>query len=207
MEKGKFIVIDGGDGSGKTTVVKAIVDRLGWNAVATREPGGSVYAESIRNLILSDIAKTTDAMTQFLMFWAARRDVIRQVIKPAVNEGKIVVCDRFDSSTYAYQVYAQDNPDLEELFWRIRKEILKDMSPDLYIHLDVPAEVGIMRAKQREERLNHFDKKKIQFHHKVNAGLKTFIGDKITNGHIIDASQPLDKVVEDTLQVVEEMLY
>jgi len=207
MEKGRFIVIDGGDGAGKSTVVKEVVKRLGWSAISVREPGGSEYAERIRELILSDQAKTTDAITQFLMFWAARRDVVRQVIKPRLSEGKIIICDRFDSTTYSYQVHAQNNPHLEDLFWRIRKEVLGDLEPDLYIYLKVRPEIGMKRTRQRNEKLNHFDRKKIDFHRKTNDGLELFIGDKIQNGHIINAEQPLDSVVEDVLRVVEEMLY
>ncbi len=206
MKRGKFIVIDGGDGAGKSTVVREVVKRLGWNAISVREPGGSEYAERIRDLVLSDYAKNTDAITQFLMFWAARRDVIRQVVRPRLDEGKIIVCDRFDSTTYSYQVHVQ-MPDLEDLFWEIRKKVLGDLEPDLYIYLKVRPEVGMERTRQRNEELNHFDRQKLDFHKKANEGIELFIGDKIKNGHIIDAEQPPDAVVKDVLQVVEEMLY
>ena len=204
--KGFFVVIDGGDGAGTTSVSKALVERLGWNALYTHEPGGSPYAEKIRDLILSDEAKLSDSETQFMLFWAARRDHLVNTIVPALDKGKIVICDRFDSSTYAYQIVAQNNPELEKLFWSIREFVVKDTEPDLYILLDVPAEVGMRRARQRDEELNHFDKMKIEFHEKVNKGLREFIGEKITNGHIIDARASFDDVVESTLSVIEEFL-
>ncbi len=205
-KKGFFVVIDGGDGAGTTSVSKALVERLGWNALYTHEPGGSPYAEKIRDLILSDEAKLSDSETQFMLFWAARRDHLVNTIAPAIDKGKIVICDRFDSSTYAYQIVAQNNPELEQLFWSIREFVVKDAEPDLYILLDVPAEVGMRRARQRDEELNHFDKMKIEFHEKVNKGLREFIGEKITNGHIIDARASFDDVVESTLSVIEEFL-
>ncbi|MDP2650293.1 MAG: dTMP kinase, partial [bacterium] len=99
-KKGTFIVIDGGEGSGTTTVAKAVVEHFGWGAVYTREPGGSPYAEKIRDLVLSDEAKHSDAETQFALFWAARRDHLKHSVIPALADGKIVISDRFDSSTY-----------------------------------------------------------------------------------------------------------
>ncbi len=206
MEKGKFIVIDGGDGAGKTTVVKRVVEYLGWSALQVREPGGTPYAERVRDLILSDDAKSTDAVTQFLMFWAARRDLVRQVIEPRIKEGKIIISDRFDSTTYAYQIHSQGK-ELEDLFWEIRKRVLGDFEPDLYIYLKVRPETGMERTRKRGEELNHFDRQKLDFHRKTAEGLEIFIGEKIKNGHIIDAQQPLDVVVKDTLRVIEEMLY
>ncbi len=206
MKKGFFIVIDGGDGSGTTTVSKEVVKRLGWNAVHTREPGGSPYAEKIRELILSEHAKMSDAKTQFAMFWAARRDHVLNTIEPAIQKGKIVVSDRFDSSTYAYQIVAQGHDDLEELFWHKRELFLSGVEPDLYILLDVPAEVGMERTRSRGEELSHFDRKKLEFHEKVNEGLRLFIGEKIVQGHIIDATQELDVVIDETMSVIEEFI-
>lgn len=205
-KKGKFIVIDGGEGSGTTTVSKEIVKQFGWGAIYTREPGGSPYAEKIRDLVLSDDAKTSDAETQFALFWAARRDHIKKTIAPALAEGKVVICDRFDSSTYAYQLIAQEQIQLLELFWKIREHFLGKYVPDTYILLDVSPEVGIARAKGRAGELNHFDKRKIEFHQKVNKGLKEFITTKVDGGVVIDAGKPLDTVVKETWDVIQEKL-
>lgn len=203
-DTGLFIVIEGGEGAGSTTVAKKVVEALGWSAIYTREPGGSPYAEKIRELVLSDYAKHSDAETQFALFWAARRDHVMKTIKPAIEGGKIVVCDRFDSSTYAYQIVAQDEKQLEPLFWSMREHMLDELQPDAYILLDVPPETGLARAKERgESTLNHFDKRKVEFHEKVNKGLRDFV--KKVDGVIIDATQPLDKVLADTLAVVKEL--
>ena len=203
-KKGTFIVIDGGEGSGTTTVSKAIVEKFGWGAVYTREPGGSPYAEKIRELVLSDIAKTSDAETQFALFWAARRDHIKHTIIPPLAEGKVVISDRFDSSTYAYQLIAQEQIQLIELFWKMRDHFLSGAIPDAYILLDVNPEIGITRAKGRNEALNHFDKRKIDFHQKVNKGLKEFIMTKVDGGVVINAEQPLERVIEETFAAVNE---
>lgn len=201
-KKGTFIVLDGGEGSGTTTVAKELVKKFGWGAVYTREPGGSPYAEKIRDLVLSDEAKTSDAETQFALFWAARRDHIKRTVAPALAEGKVVISDRFDSSTYGYQLVAQEQIQLLELFWKIREHFLGDYVPDAYILLDVPAEVGIARAKGRNQELNHFDTRKIDFHKKVNKGLKEFIMTKVEKGMIIDAEQSLEQVIEEAFTTI-----
>ena len=205
-KKGTFIVLDGGEGSGTTTVSKEIVKQFGWGAVRTREPGGSPYAEKIRDLVLSDDAKTSDAETQFALFWAARRDHIKKVIAPALAEGKVVICDRFDSSTYAYQIIAQEQIQLLELFWKIREHFLGEFIPDAYILLDVSPEVGLARARGRAGELNHFDKRKVEFHEKVNKGLKEFIMTKAETGIVINAEQPLEQVTLETWNAVQEHL-
>ncbi|MCD5384380.1 MAG: dTMP kinase [Candidatus Pacebacteria bacterium] len=205
-QKGTFIVLDGGEGAGKTTVAKALVEKLGWNAIYTREPGGSQYAEKIRELLLSDEAKHSDAETQFALFWAARRDFLKHVVKPALEDGKTVITDRFDSSTYAYQIVAQGNSELEKLFWQVREVFLGDLQPDMYILLDIDPQEGINRAHKRgDETLNHFDKRKMDFHMQVNGGLREFILKKIDNGEVVDASQPLNDVITDTLALINKI--
>ena len=205
MKKGIFIVLDGGDGAGKSSVAKKLKEIYGDNLLITREPGGSAYAEKIREIILSDDGKDADPETQFLLFWAARRDILTKVIKPALDEGKIVVCDRFDSSTYAYQIYAPKRFELEPLFWYLREAmLLKDkLEPDLYILLDVDPETGIERAKGRGA-LNHFDKKSLDFRSRVSEGLKEFILNKVPNGISIDANQDFKKVLLDLNKELSE---
>jgi len=197
---------DGGDGSGTTTVSKEMVKRFGWDAIYTREPGGSPYAEEIRNLVLSDNAKRSDAETQFALFWAARRDHLKHTIIPALNDGKMVICDRFDSSTYAYQIKAQGNVQLLDLFWKIREQFVSEFVPDMYILLDIDPEIGIARAKGRGEVLNHFDKRKIEFHKKVNMGLREFIEQKAEHGTVVDASQPLEVVQDKVADIINELM-
>jgi dTMP kinase len=204
--KGTLIVLDGGEGAGKTTVAKELVKHFGWNAIYTREPGGSPYAEKIRELVLSDDAKHSDAETQFALFWAARRDHLKHTVIPALEEGKLVITDRFDSSSYAYQVVAQGQTQLEKLFWEMRTAFLGDYEPDAYILLDIEPEAGLARAKGRgADTMNHFDKRKVDFHMQVNKGLRDFILQKVKGGEVVDASQPLERVVADVAEIVARL--
>lgn len=204
--KGTFIVLDGGEGAGKGTVAKAVVEKLGWAAVHTREPGGTPYAEEIRKMILSDYAKLSDAETQFALFWAARRENIKHKIIPALQEGKIVICERFDSSTYAYQIVAQEQRQLENLFWEIRDVFLGEYLPDAYILLDIEPELGLRRVRPEfDNQLDHFETRKLDYHTKVNKGLREFVQQKVQNGHVIDASQSLDTVMRDVSQLVHTL--
>ncbi len=207
MRKGVFIVLDGGDGAGKSSVAQKLKEVYGDRLLITREPGGSRYAEKIRELILSDDGKGADPETQFLLFWAARRDILTKVIKPALDEGKIVVCDRFDSSTYAYQIYAPKRFELEPLFWYLREVMLlkDDLEPDLYVLLDVDPERGIERAKGRGA-LNHFDKKSLEFRKRVSDGLKEFILHKIDNGSVVNANQDFEAVLNSVKENIFDLL-
>ena len=211
--KGTFIVLDGGDGAGKGTVAKKIVEKLGWVAVHTREPGGTPYAEKIREMILSDYAKLSDAETQFALFWASRRENLKHTIIPALEAGKIVICERFDSSSYAYQVVAQGNTQLEELFWHMRDVFIGEYTPDMYILLDIDPQDGLARVQPSDfGEIDHFEKRKLEFHTKVGKGLREFILQKVekisggrSKGEVVDASQPLEKVIADVSEIVSKI--
>ena len=205
-DKGFFVVIDGCDGAGKSTVSKEVVARLGWNAIYTKEPGGTPFSEKLREIILSDDAKLTDAKTQFALFWSARRDHLINKVLPALEKGKIVVIDRFDSSTFAYQIVAHGNHDLEDLFWKTREIFLEGVEPDLYILLDVHPKEAQKRIYNSKKDINHFDSMRLDFHEKVYLGLKRFIGDFIDNGHIVNAKNDLNIVVDDVVSAIESFI-
>lgn len=207
VRQGNFIVLDGGEGAGKGTVLERLRAVFPPPKVLfTREPGGSIFGEEVRKLILSDGGKRADAATMFLLFWAARIDHSYNTIKPAVASGKHVVSDRFDSSTWAYQVYAQENDELRDLFWSLR-EIMVPIKPALYLYLDVEPEIGLSRAKERGER-NHFDERDIKFHTDVRDGFQDFL--KLIEGKthtaIVNASRPIDKVVSDVIKILKPFL-
>lgn len=199
-KKGYFAVLDGGEGAGKTTVLKRAIEYYGDSIVITREPGGSSYAEEIRNLILhSKNAKEADARTMFALFWAARADHMKNTIIPALNSGKIVICDRFDSSTYAYQIAAQGARDLEGLFWAIRDQYLGEYKPDVYVYLDLDSKTGLERKiAQKDEKKNHFDERDIRFHEALRRGYKEFFAkkDHDIKSVIINAKKSKDEVWE-----------
>ncbi len=205
-KKGKFIVIDSGEGAGKTTQLKRIKDYYEDMIVLTREPGGSPYAEEIRNLILkSPNAGQANAKTMFALFWAARADHLENTIMPALKEGKIVICDRFDSSTFAYQIVAQGARELEIFFWQMRYFYLKDWEPDLYIYFDIEPKIGLARKnKQVAEERNHFEDRHIEFHNALRDGFKEFI--KLVPHKIIDANQSLEEVWHDFKDVIDSLI-
>ncbi|MGB3922062.1 MAG: dTMP kinase [Minisyncoccia bacterium] len=207
MKQGNFIVLDGGEGAGKGTILqrlKAVFPPP--KVLFTREPGGSIFADDIRKLILSDKGKMADAATMLLLFSAARRDHSYNTIKPAISSGKHVVSDRFDFSSWAYQVYAQENDELREPFWLLR-EIVVPIKPSLYLLLDVEPEEGLRRAKARGER-NHFDRRDIEFHADVRDGYHDFLKlvEDETHTAIIDANRPIDQVFKDVLKAVTPFL-
>lgn len=194
MTRGAFIVIEGGEGSGKTSHLKKLKEEYP-EVVTSREPGGSPYAEEIRNIILhSDYAADADAKTHFALFWAARADHLRYTIIPALESGQHVITDRFDASTYAYQVFGQQARELEEMFFEMRDFYLGNWKPDLYIYLDVSSEKGLRRRSNDKGTNTHFDERDVQFHQDMRRGFETFF-ERVPH-QTIDADADADTVYE-----------
>jgi dTMP kinase len=153
MNRGRLITFEGGEGAGKSTQVQYLRDRLstsGVDIVTTREPGGTAFAEQVRAFILSPDTAPHAPLAEALLFTAARADHIAAVIGPAIASGRWVLCDRFTDSTRAYQGAAGG---VEQEKLRVLEDVvLGTMQPDLTFMLDIPAEVGLGRAKQRAQR-------------------------------------------------------
>lgn len=196
MKKGRFFVLEGGEGSGKSTQIKKVQAYFGDRVCITREPGGSPYAEEIRSIILhSPHAKQAHAKTHFALFWAARADHLNNTILPALARGQNVVCDRFDSSTYAYQIFAQEATELKKFFWSMRRFYLGDAVPSRYIFLDVEPRTGLLRKKrQGESEINHFDERAVVFHARMREGLLDFFT-KVPHS-VIDANVSFEEVTK-----------
>lgn len=206
MKRGKFIVIDGGEGSGKGTQIE-FLKKLYPKALFTREPGGSQYGEEIRNLMLkSPISKDASAETQFALVWGARADHIWKKVNPALEKGIDVITDRFDSSTYAYQVYGQEGSHLKDLFMLIRKTFLKSCTPDLYLFLEVAPEEGAKRVAARKGETNHFDERKIEFHNRVREGYKEFQSLFSDVVKTVNANPSIEVVHEAVGRIISETL-
>lgn len=190
----KFIVIEGGEGAGKGTQIAKLKEKFGEQIVTTREPGGSPYAEEIRTIILkSPNAGQANAKTHFALFWAARADHLKNTVIPALEAGKTVISDRFDSSTFAYQIFGQEASELKDFFWTMRDFYLGDIKPDLYIYLDVKVEEGLRRKhSQGGDEINHFDERKIDFHNRMRTGFMEFL--QHVPHVIIDANPPTEEV-------------
>jgi len=211
MMKGRLLIFEGGEGSGKSYMAKMAVEKLnvqGIKTLWTREPGGSVFAEKIRKLILSDHAMHADAETMFGLFWAARRDHIVHKIKPALEEGTHVLCERFDSSTWAYQIRGQQQGQLRHLFLKMRKHYLAQIHPSAYILLNVDPKIGLQRVKKRTERKQtHFDKRNLEFHQRVNDGLIEFVTHISDHIYIIiDANRPRRVVATAVMDTLHRLL-
>lgn len=209
-KKAPFIVIEGGEGSGKSSLLIALKEEFGDSIVATREPGGSPYAEVIRTATLKNpLAKTAPAETTLCLMFAARFDNVVNMIIPALDSGKPVIADRFDASSYAYNVYAQSNNTLENIFWNLREHL--KVKPDFYIFIDVDPEQGVRRAHSRNQSLlsgqqqyDHFDDREIDFHKRVRQGYLRFFT-KIPH-IVIDANRPLKEVKENFIKEIKKIL-
>lgn len=207
MKRGKFVVLEGGEGAGKSTIAQFLKTQLpGAQVLFTRELGGTPLGEKIRALLISPKAAGASPETQFGLVWASRLDHIKVKIRPALEAGKLVISERFDASTYAYQITGQNAPELEPLFFEYRK-LLGNTVPDLYIFLDVPPEIGMKRMSANEHKtkpLDHFEKRPLAFHKRVREGYKEFF--KAVPHVVIDANRPLEAVQENALSVIRKYL-
>lgn len=176
--RGVYVVIDAMDYAGKGTQIELLKKTLSQfidTAIFTREPGGTQYAEKIRDVILDDTAKDADPYTEFLLFWAARNELVRDVIHPNLEAGRVIISDRADSSTWAYQLYGGERRMLEKEFLHQRRRVFNMWSPDLYVILDLPVTVALERARKDPGRVNtHFDKRVEEFHVRVRKGFQAF---------------------------------
>ncbi len=206
--KTPFIVIDGQDGSGKGTQIRLLNERIekdGRTAVFTREPGGVPLSEALRAVIKSDEGMSSDALTQFLMFWAARNEWVKQLVAPNLTKGIPIFSDRGDSSTFAYQVIAKNAPELKEEFWRLRDIVFGDYEPTSYIIIDVPAEVARTRSLLDSEHTSVFDKEHVDFYERVRQGFMMF-SEKIPNSVIIvDGNRVPEIIHEEIYAMVSEL--
>ncbi|TFE24161.1 dTMP kinase [Cohnella luojiensis] len=174
MRGGLFITIEGGEGSGKTTLIHAIALRAqqqGYEVMITREPGGIPIAEAIRAVILNKENTAMDARTEALLYAAARRQHLAEKVMPALKSNKIVICDRFVDSSLAYQGFARGLG--LEAVWEINRFATEGCMPDLTLYLDLDPEIGLERIERNGEReINRLDLENLAFHHLVREGYK-----------------------------------
>ncbi len=199
----RFISLEGGDGSGKSTQIARLVAALkkrGIATLATREPGGSKGAEEIRKLVLTGEPGRWDVMTETLLMFAARSDNVTKAIKPALAAGTWVVCDRFTDSTYAYQ--GAGGGLARETIRRMETLVLHDFRPDLTLILDVPVETGIARTQGRGHDETRFEKFDLAFHERMRQAFLNIARRDTARCEIIDASQDEDAVTSAIWTVV-----
>lgn len=197
--KPRYIVVCGGEGSGKTSAIKHLATRSG--LLITREPGGSPFAEIVRRTMFhEEYGRGLSVETMFFLMWASRMANINDRVAPALASGQTVVSDRGDCCTYAYQIGAGKATHLEPVFWNIREACLIP-KPDLYVFFDVDVEIGIARVNSRRGEGNFFDEKTIDFHRQVRAGYMQFL--KKVPHVIVDANQSAESVRQRFAEIVD----
>ena len=208
--RGKFISFEGGEGSGKSTQIKRLADRLATvklRAIVTREPGGSPGAEIIRHLVLSGMGKLLGPEAETLLFAAARDDHVHTVIQPALNQGLWVLCDRFSDSTRAYQGrLGQVSPAVLNAMQRVT---IGDLKPDLTIILDIPVEVGLKRAAARRGTgtPDRFESEDISFHQGLREAYRQIAAEDPQRCALIDANADADTVAARIWNTVRAHLF
>lgn len=203
--KGKFITVEGSDGSGKTTFINSVTEYLikkGYKVITTREPGGTVFSEKVRELLF-DSSNEIDAKTESLLFCVSRRDHIINKIIPYVEEGYIVICDRFVDSSIAYQSYGRglNKQDIID----INKYTTDGLEPDLTLYFNVDVEIGLSRTKGRDEN-NRMDNESLKFYKDVKRGYDELSNDYKKRIKVIDANQDYEKVEKDAFKILEGFL-
>jgi dTMP kinase len=207
--RGQFITFEGGEGSGKSTQIKMLADRLATGklrTVVTREPGGSTGAEIMRHLVLSGMGKLLGPEAEALLFTAARDDHVHTVIKPALEQGVWVLCDRFSDSTRAYQGrLGQVDPRILNALERVT---IGDLKPDLTFILDVPVEIGMQRAAARRGTgaPDRFEAEEISFHQKLRDAYRRIAEDEPQRCVLIDANADADAVAAKVWAALRERL-
>ena len=208
--RGRFITFEGGEGSGKSTQIRKLADRLDaakLRAIVTREPGGSPGAEIIRHLVLSGMGKLLGAEAETLLFAAARDDHVHTVILPALNQGIWVLCDRFYDSTRAYQGrLGQVQPAVLNAMQRVT---IGDLKPDLTLILDVPVEIGLQRASARRGSAtpDRFEAEDVKFHHDLRNAYRQIAAEEPQRCVLIDATADPDTVAAQVWTALRDHLF
>lgn len=204
--KGYFITLEGGEGSGKSTQIKAIESyfkKKGREVVITREPGGDTNAEAIRELVLNGAANRWDPVSETLLFQAARAGHVQNLILPALHSGKVVISDRFSDSTLVYQGMCKGlGTDWVESLFQLTMPPIK---PHLTILLDIDPKVGLARAKSRggEER---FESMGLEFHKQVRDGFLALAKREPSRIMVVDASDTAEIVTQKIVAMLDQHL-
>jgi dTMP kinase len=202
MEKPLFIVFEGGEGSGKSTQAKALekqLRKLGYPVMHTHEPGGTLLGDKLRRWLKWGRGLTIK--TELLLFLASRSQLVSRVIRPALEEGYIVICDRFEPSTFAYQGYGR-GMDLN-LLATLNGLVTDGLKPDLILLLDLKAEEGLARKKIK---LDCFEREESDFHQKVREGYLQMAAAEPERWMVVDATLPEDAVRDIIWKRVEQLV-
>ena len=205
-EKGYFISFEGIDGSGKSTQIQKLarfLETLGFDVIITREPGGSIGGEEIRNLLLQGNVYRWSAETEILLFTAARRDHLERIILPAMEDDKIVICDRFTDSTRMYQ--GMRGPNLRNLVDMLNEKII-NCDPDLTIVIDIDPQISLKRAKSRETVEERFEDFGVEMQLNMRNGFIELAKEFSNRIEVVNGQQSVDDLSKDICSIVKAKL-
>ncbi|WOS64459.1 dTMP kinase [Sinorhizobium fredii] len=208
LTKGLFVTFEGGEGAGKSTQMRLLADSLsgrGYDVLTTREPGGSLGAEAVRHVLLSGAAESFGVRMEAILFAAARSDHVEEVIRPALQQGRIVLCDRFMDSSRVYQgVTGNLEPGFVETLERVA---VNGVIPDRTIIFDLPAEAGLERARRRSnEEPDRFEKEQLETHEKRREAFLDIAEADPERCCVVDATLPPEVIAAEVLRLVEALL-
>jgi dTMP kinase len=206
-----FVTFEGGEGAGKSTQIRRLADALrarGHEVVVTREPGGSPGAEAVRHVLLSGAAESFGTRMEAILFAAARNDHVEEIIRPALGQGKVVLCDRFMDSSRVYQgVTGNLEPDFIETLQRVA---INGVVPDCTLMLDLPAKAGLERAKRRgaagDVAPDRFEKEEIETHEKRREAFLDIASREPERCHVVNAMQTEEAIAAEIVSIVGQLL-
>jgi dTMP kinase len=208
MKEGIFITVEGPEGAGKSTILSKLYQQLvkdGYDVMQTREPGGISIAEQIREVILNKENTAMDKRTEALLYAAARRQHLVEKVIPAIENGSIVICDRFIDSSLAYQGNAREIGMTEVM--NINQFAIEDRMPDLTLYFDIEPEAGLQRIAQHDGReVNRLDLESLDFHERVREGYQALINQYPERIKVIDASRTKEEVFSAAYDIVRKFI-
>lgn len=206
-DRGFFITFEGTDGAGKTTQIQYLSAELrqaGYDICLTREPGGTHISEQIRDMLLNPDHSEMAATTELLLYTASRAQHVSEVIKPALEAGKIVISSRFADAMVVYQGYGR-GLDLERIN-RLNRIATDGVTPDVTVVLDLPVEIGLQRVRKRRGGLDRLEREKIEFHQRLRDGYRALAEQEPQRIKIIDAQASPKQVYTQIQGAVQPLL-
>lgn len=205
MKRGLFVTFEGIEGSGKSTQIIQLADYLkakGYNAVVTREPGGTLIGSAIRKILLNPGFSGMDYHTEVLLYAADRAQHVAEVVRPALENGDMVISDRYIDSSVAYQHYGRGLP--LDFILDVNERAVQGLKPDLTFLLSVPVALGLERAtKVAADRI---ERESIEFHTRVETGFQKLAVSEPTRWHIIDGTRSIDEIHQEIVKAVDKFL-